>query len=339
MKFIDTLKLTLKSGKGGPGCSSFNREPFKPRGGPDGGDGGRGGDVIFKVNPHLNTLFHLRGMRKMAAKNGAPGTSSKCYGAAGEHLIVEVPPGTVVKDEEGQLLLDLLEGETTFLTGGKGGLGNWHFKNSVNQAPTYAQPGLEGEEKEVSLELRLIADVGVLGFPNAGKSTLVSALTAAKPKIADYPFTTLEPQLGVVKVDDRTTFTIADIPGLIEGASEGKGLGHKFLQHIKRTRVFIHMLDVSDFSGREVLEDFQQINNELKKYDDIKNDDDEPLSERRQIVVFNKIDAATEDRLLELEAQFRKQGYQVIKISAVARKNLQDLISALCQLLFEKEEE
>ena len=247
MKFIDSVKIHFSSGRGGAGCASFCREAFRPRGGPDGGDGGKGGDVIFHVNDHLNTLIHLQGKRKLSAKNGEPGQGQKKYGAGGADLVVEVPPGTVIRSLAGEMKADLISGSYTLLQGGKGGLGNVHFKNSVNQTPDYAQPGESGEEIEVLLELKLIADVGVIGFPNAGKSTLVSILTSAKPKIADYPFTTLQPQLGVVKLDPQSSFTIADIPGLIEGASQGVGLGHQFLQHIERTKIFVHLLDVSDF--------------------------------------------------------------------------------------------
>jgi len=337
MKFIDKVSIILSSGKGGPGCASFSREAFRPRGGPDGGDGGRGGDVIFKVNPDMTTLFHLKGKRRLSARNGDPGRGQKSSGSAGEPLIVEIPAGTVVKDPEGRTLADLLDGERLFLQGGKGGLGNFHFKNSQHQAPTYFQPGLEGEEKAITLELRMIADVGVIGFPNAGKSTLVSAMTAAKTKIADYPFTTLQPQLGVVELENGRGFTMADIPGLIEGAAEGQGLGHEFLQHIKRTKMFIHLLDASDFSQRNVFDDYQKINLELKKYDDLKTTDPDEvqLSERKQVVVINKWDAASEDRVEDIEAQFAQAKVPLIKISAVAKKNIDKLITKICDVLKE----
>lgn len=336
MRFIDEVKIHLKSGKGGPGCASFATDPLKPRGGPDGGDGGRGGDVIFKVNPHMNTLLHLQGRRQMFAKNGLPGSSRNKTGASGKTLVIDVPPGTVVRNDEGELLLDISEGEHLLLKGGRGGKGNTHFKTSVNQSPTHFQTGEEGQEAETIIQLKLIADVGVLGFPNAGKSTLVSILTAARPKIADYPFTTLQPQLGVVSFSDTATFTIADIPGLIEGASEGVGLGHKFLKHIERTKVFVHMLDASDFSERDIWEDFVKINGELKNYDAEFSDlqDYIPLSERPQIVVFNKIDAASEERLGKYEKIFLDNGIPVLKISAVANINKEELLKALSEKVF-----
>ncbi len=340
MRFIDEVKIHFKSGRGGPGCASFASDNKSPRGGPDGGDGGRGGDVIFKVNPHLNTLLHLQGKRQLSAKNGLPGSSQNRTGASGEPLIIEVPPGTVVRNSEGDLLLDIVDGEHVLLTGGRGGKGNTHFKSSVNQAPYKFQPGEEGEEAETTVQLKLIADIGVLGFPNAGKSTLVSILTSARPKIADYPFTTLQPQLGVVKFSDTSTFTIADIPGLIEGASEGVGLGHKFLKHIERTKAFVHMLDASDFSDRDLWDDFEKINSELKNYDSSFSDlpDYIPLSQRPQIVVFNKIDAASEDRLDNFEKIFLENGFEVLRLSAVANINKDKLLKTLSQTVFGDEE-
>lgn len=336
MRFIDEVKIQLRSGKGGPGCASFASDPFKPRGGPDGGEGGRGGDVVFKVNPHLNSLMHLQGKRQLYAKNGLPGGPSHCTGASGPALVIDVPPGTVLRGEEGELLMDITEGEHVLLKGGRGGKGNSHFKTSVNQTPYHFQPGEEGEEMFATIQLKLIADVGVLGFPNAGKSTLVSVLTAARPKIADYPFTTLQPQLGVVKFSDTSTFTIADIPGLIEGASEGVGLGHQFLKHIERTKVFVHMLDSSDFSDRDLWDDFDKINNELANYDSSFDDlqDYIPLSERPQIVVFNKIDAASEERLDKYETIFRDKGFAVIRMSAAAHINKEELLKKLSEIVF-----
>ena len=341
MRFIDEVKIHFKSGKGGPGCVSFASDPIKPRGGPDGGDGGRGGDVIVKVNPHLNSLLHLQGRRQMFAKNGLPGSGQNRFGATGAHLEIEVPPGTVIRGEDGELLVDLMEGEITLLKGGRGGKGNTHYKTSVNQAPTRFQPGEEGQEVDATIQLKLIADVGVVGFPNAGKSTLVSILTSAKPKIADYPFTTLQPQLGVVKFSDTATFTIADIPGLIEGAAEGVGLGIQFLRHIERTKVFVHMLDASDFSQRDLWDDYKKINQELEKYDADLSDleDFVPLSERPQIVVFNKIDSASEDRLEQFVSQFEKNGVSIIKISAVANINKEGLLKELSRHVFGDDED
>lgn len=336
MRFIDEVKIQIRSGKGGPGCASFSCEPLRPRGGPDGGDGGKGGDVIIRVNPHLNSLFHLQGKRELSAKNGLPGSSQNRTGASGSDLVIEVPPGTVLRDEGGLVLADVTEGEVTLLIGGRGGKGNTHYKTSVNQAPQRTQPGEEGQEKDITFQLKLLADVGVIGFPNAGKSTLVSSLTAARPKIADYPFTTLQPQLGVVKFSDTSTFTLADIPGLIEGASQGVGLGHQFLRHIERTQLFIHLLDASDFSQRDLWDDYMVINKELSQYDGTFSDleDYVPLAEREQIVVFNKVDATSPERLEDLEKIFRDKGIQVISISAVAKINMETLMRELSSHLF-----
>ncbi len=336
MRFIDEVKIQLTAGKGGPGCASFASDPIKPRGGPDGGDGGRGGNVVLKINEHLNSLFHLQGKRKLSAKNGVPGTSQNRKGARGEDLVIEVPPGTVVRSESGELIVDLFEGEYCLLHGGRGGKGNTHYKTSVNQAPYKFQPGEPGEEGELTFQLKLLADVGVVGFPNAGKSTLVSALTAARPKIADYPFTTLEPNLGVVKLSETSTFTIADIPGLIEGASQGVGLGHQFLKHVERTKIFVHLIDASDFSDRDLWDDYCKINTELAQYDSVFNDleDFVPLSQRQQIVVFNKVDSASEDRLDYFENIFKKNHLRVIKISAVTHLNKEELIRKLSEAVF-----
>ncbi|MEM7647079.1 MAG: GTPase ObgE [Pseudomonadota bacterium] len=341
MKFIDEVTIYFKSGKGGPGCVSFASLFKKVRGGPDGGDGGRGGHVIAKVNPRLNSLMHLQGKRQLSAKNGLPGTSQNRTGATGQDLVIEVPPGTLVRNVEGELLFDLVDGEQQLLTGGKGGRGNTQYKTSVNQAPQQSQPGEPSQEMEITLQLKLIADVGVIGFPNAGKSTLVSTLTAAKPKIADYPFTTLNPQLGVVKLDDVSTFTMADIPGLIEGAAEGVGLGHEFLRHIERTRVFVHMLDISDFSERDPVQDYDIINTELSKYDASLADTEDfvPLSDRPQIVVFNKIDSASEERVENYEKIFRDRGIEVIKLSAVANINKEQLLRSLSGIVFGDQDE
>ncbi len=336
MRFIDEVKIHLTAGKGGPGCASFASDPLNPRGGPDGGDGGRGGNVIMKVNPHLNSLFHFQGKRKLSAKNGIPGSGQNRKGAQGEDLILEVPPGTVVRNEEGKLLIDLFEGEHCLLNGGRGGKGNTHYKTSVNQAPSRFQPGEYGEEAMLTFQLKLLADVGVIGFPNAGKSTLVSSLTAARPKIADYPFTTLEPNLGVVKLSETETFTMADIPGLIEGASQGVGLGHQFLKHIERTKTFVHLIDASDFSDRDLWDDYIKINEELSQYDSVFSDleDFVPLSQRKQIIVFNKIDSASSDRIEMYENQFEKNNLEVIKISAVAHTNKETLLRRLSEAVF-----
>lgn len=336
MKFIDEVKIRLRSGKGGPGCASFQSDPIKPRGGPDGGDGGRGGDVIFKVNPHMHTLLHLQGKRELSAGNGQPGGGQKCSGPKGTDLVIDLPPGTVIRDEEDNILVDLIDGEFQLLKGGRGGKGNAFFKTSITQAPTHFQPGEPYEEMIVSMQLKLIADIGIIGFPNAGKSTLISVLTAARPKIADYPFTTLNPQLGVVSLDESTNFTIADIPGIIEGASEGVGLGYQFLRHVERTKAFVHLLDVSDYSDRDVWDDYQKINHELAAYDGSLTDLDDfvPLKDRKQIVVFNKIDIASPDRIEHFESVFHSHGIKVIKISAAANINKQELIVAMSRIVF-----
>lgn len=342
MKFIDQLKITLQSGKGGAGSASFRREAMVPRGGPDGGDGGRGGHVVFHATRNVNSLYGLTGQKKLAAQDGQPGTYQKMTGADGKDLVLEVPVGTVIKDLEGHVLLDLEnEGDQVFLKGGRGGKGNVFFKTSVNQAPTHAQPGEMGTCIDVMIEIKTIADVGIIGFPNAGKSTLVSSLTAARPLIADYPFTTLTPHLGVVSISVDHNFVIADIPGLIKGAHTGQGLGHKFLRHIERTKCFVHLLDVSDYSDRNVLQDYLDINEELIQYDKL-NDGQEgyiPLASRVQFVVFNKVDAATPERLEYWESAFVKKGIKgVQKISAAARYGLPELTKSLADTVFRKEE-
>jgi GTP-binding protein len=252
MKFIDEVKITLASGRGGPGCISFRRESGMPRGGPDGGDGGKGGNVIIRTSKHINSLVDLRQNKRYAAQNGEMGYGRQKAGADGEDMVMIVPQGTVIRTLEGEIIVDMTGiNDYVILKGGRGGKGNEFFKTSINQAPDYAQPGEEGEEVEVKLELKLIADVGIIGFPNAGKSTLISRISAAKPKIADYPFTTLTPNLGVVKAGDYSSFVVADIPGLVKGAHEGVGLGIQFLKHVERTRIFIHLVDVSGVSGRD----------------------------------------------------------------------------------------
>lgn len=330
MKFVDEVKIFLSSGHGGPGSVSFRRESFAPRGGPDGGDGGKGGDVIFKTSRHINSLVDYKNLRKYSAQNGQPGTGVNCSGSNGEDLIMIVPEGSVIRNAEGEILYDLAElNEVVVLKGGRGGKGNAFFKNSINQAPEYAQPGEEGQSLEIILELKLIADVGIIGFPNAGKSTLISRISAAKPKIADYPFTTLTPQLGVVKVGDYSSFVVADIPGLIKGAHQGVGLGILFLKHIERTRLFIHMLDVSGMSGRDAMDDYEDLQFELEKYDEMNAGKDGffPLMERQQIVVLNKIDMLSADQIEKLKSKFKKRTQvEVYAISAITGKNTQELL-------------
>lgn len=341
MKFIDEVKILVASGRGGPGCVSFRREAMEPRGGPDGGDGGKGGDLIIRTSPHLNSLVDFKHNKKYAAPNGLPGTGSKCSGANGQDLVLQVPEGTLVRDSQGQILFDLTElKEITLLKGGRGGKGNFFFRTSVNQAPEHAQPGEDGEEMEITLELKLIADVGIIGFPNAGKSTLISRISAAKPKIADYPFTTLTPHLGVVKFTDEKSFVVADIPGLVKGAHQGVGLGIQFLKHIERTRVFVHLVDISGMSGRNPTEDFHDINHELEMYDQ-QNKDKEgffALSTRPQIVVLNKSDSVQEEALFQVQNKFEKiLGYKPLVISAVTGKNIRELIVKIAESVYSKE--
>lgn len=343
MKFVDEIQLTIASGKGGAGCVSFRREAMTPRGGPDGGDGGRGGNVILRVAPHLNSLVDFRAHKKYAAQDGRPGSGANMSGQNGQDLILPIPRGTLVRTLEGQVIVDFTDiEEFVLLKGGRGGKGNTFFKTSVNQAPEHAQPGEPGEEIQVLLELKLIADVGIIGFPNAGKSTLISRISAARPKIADYPFTTLTPNLGVVKVGDYQSFVVADIPGLIEGASAGQGLGIQFLKHIERTKLFVHLIDVSGFSGRDPLEDFKIINNELQTYDQ-QNQDKEgfvPLGTRRQIPVFNKVDAISEDDLNSYRKRFKKAfSVEPLVISAVTGLGVKELVALVGKEILNSEED
>ncbi|MFM6928495.1 MAG: GTPase ObgE [Bdellovibrio sp.] len=333
MKFIDEVKFTLASGRGGPGCISFRRESGMPRGGPDGGDGGKGGDVIIRTSKHINSLVDFRQNKRYSAQNGEMGYGRQKAGADGEDLVMIVPEGTVIRTVDGEIIVDMTGiNDYVILKGGRGGKGNEFFKSSTNQAPEYAQPGEENEEVDVKLELKLIADVGIIGFPNAGKSTLISRISAAKPKIADYPFTTLTPNLGVVKAGDYSSFVVADIPGLVKGAHEGVGLGIQFLKHVERTRVFIHLVDVSGVSGRDPVQDFEDINYELKMYDESNQDKEGffPLSTRPQFVVLNKIDTLSIDQLDKLKMKFKKIiGSNPLAISAVTGKNINELVIEL----------
>ncbi|AGH96747.1 GTPase ObgE [Pseudobdellovibrio exovorus] len=343
MKFVDEVKITIASGHGGPGAVSFRRESFAPRGGPDGGDGGKGGDVIFRTSRHINSLVDYRNLKTYAAQNGQPGGKANCSGPNGEDMIMIVPEGSVIRSQDGEVLYDLtgIE-EVTVLKGGRGGKGNTFFKTSVNQAPEHAQPGEEGESLDIILELKLIADVGIIGFPNAGKSTLISRISAAKPKIADYPFTTLTPQLGVVKVGDYSNFVVADIPGLIKGAHQGVGLGIMFLKHIERTSLFLHLVDVSGMSGRDPLQDYEDIQFELQKYDEMNQDKDGffPLSSREQILVLNKTDLLPKDQIEKIKQQFKKKfGVDGYAISAVTGKQTQDLLVAVADKVLKSKEE
>lgn len=329
--FADRAKIIIKSGKGGDGHVSFRREKYVPDGGPDGGDGGKGGDIIFQVDEGLNTLTDYRHRRKFAATNGEEGGKRNCHGKSGEDLVLKVPEGTVIKEAEtGKVIADMSGSNRrkVILTGGKGGLGNQHFATSTMQAPKYAQPGQEAMEIEVLLELKVIADVGLVGFPNVGKSTFLSRVTNAKPKIANYHFTTLQPNLGVVDLDG-SGFVIADIPGLIEGASEGVGLGHEFLRHIERTKVIVHMVDAAGTEGRDPIADIKAINKELSAYSP-------QLLEKPQVIAANKIDAIYGDEneiISALKAEFEKNGIRVCPISAVSGQGLKELLYEIRSLL------
>lgn len=324
--FADTAKITIKSGKGGDGCVSFRRELYVPAGGPDGGDGGNGGDLIFEVDESLNTLNDFRHKRKYAACNGEPGSGRRCHGADGSDCILKVPAGTIIREaNSGKVVADMSHDNKRIvvLRGGHGGKGNQHYATPTMQAPKYAQPGQNAKEMEVILELKTIADVGLIGFPNVGKSTFLSRVTNAKPKIANYHFTTLNPNLGVVDLEGTDGFVIADIPGLIEGASEGIGLGHEFLKHIERTRVMVHMVDAASTEGRDPINDIYVINKELFDYD-------ENLSKKPQIIAANKCDCfyGTEEEtvITLLKEEFEPQGIKVFPISAVSGKGVKELL-------------
>lgn len=331
--FADSARVFIKSGNGGNGHVSFRRELYVPNGGPDGGDGGRGGDIIFVVDEGLNTLTDFRHVRKYVAKNGQEGGKRRCHGADADDLIVKVPPGTVIKDDEtGKVIADM-SGDNKreiILKGGRGGQGNMHYATATMQVPKYAQPGKPGRELWVRLELKVIADVGLVGFPNVGKSTLLSRVSNARPKIANYHFTTLNPELGVVDMGGGNSFVIADIPGLIEGASQGIGLGHAFLRHIERTKVFIHVVDAASVEGRDPLEDIATINKELEAYDP-------SLMKRPQVIAANKMDAIYDpeenDSLTRLKAEFEPKGIPVFPISAVSGTGLKELLSYVYEQL------
>ncbi len=331
--FADSARVFIKSGNGGNGHVSFRRELYVPNGGPDGGDGGRGGDIIFVVDEGMNTLTNFRHVRKYVAKNGQEGGKRRCHGADADDLIVKVPPGTVIKDDEtGKVIADM-SGDNKreiILKGGRGGQGNMHYATATMQVPKYAQPGKPGRELWVRLELKVIADVGLVGFPNVGKSTLLSHVSNARPKIANYHFTTLNPELGVVDMGEGNSFVIADIPGLIEGASQGVGLGHAFLRHIERTKVFIHVVDAASVEGRDPIEDIRTINQELEAYDP-------KLLERPQVIAANKIDAIyaedEENPVVRLKAEFEPQGIPVFPVSAVSGKGLKELLAHVYGML------
>jgi GTP-binding protein len=328
--FIDRVKIRVSGGHGGNGVTAFRREKFVPRGGPSGGEGGKGGDVWLVADTGVNTLLHLRYNPEHHADRGRHGEGSNRSGREGEDILVRVPVGTQVYDTvTGDLMCDLAEEGQRWLAakGGRGGFGNSHFATSTNRAPRYHQEGSPGEERELQLELKLLADVGLVGFPNAGKSTLISTISAAKPKIADYPFTTLEPHLGVVDLGDYRTFVVADIPGLIEGAHEGAGLGDRFLRHVERTKLLLHLVDVSSASGRDAVGDYEAINRELLAYDP-------QLAERPQIVVATKIDALDEpERLENLRRRAGEDGRDFYAISSVTNTGVRELVFAVSQTL------
>ena len=330
--FADRAKIFIRSGKGGDGHVSFRRELYVPNGGPDGGDGGRGGDVIFEVDEGLNTLQDYRHRKKFAAKDGEPGGKRKCHGADADDIVLRVPEGTVIKEAESGKVIADMSGENRrqiILKGGKGGLGNQHFATATMQIPKYAQPGQPAQELWVNLDLKVIADVGLVGFPNVGKSTFLSRVTNARPKIANYHFTTLNPNLGVVDIPGAKGFVIADIPGLIEGASEGVGLGHEFLRHIERTKLIIHVVDAAGTEGRDPVEDIYKINAELEAYNP-------EIAARPQIIAANKIDAVYsegEDPVERLKKEFEPKGMKVFPISGVTGEGIKELLYEVSALL------
>ena len=338
--FADRAKIFIRSGKGGDGHVSFRRELYVPNGGPDGGDGGRGGDVIFEVDEGLNTLQDFRHKRKYAAKDGEPGGKRRCHGADADDIVLRVPEGTVIKEaQSGKVIADLsgANRRQVILKGGRGGLGNQHFATATMQIPKYAQPGQPAQELWVNLELKVIADVGLVGFPNVGKSTFLSRVTNAKPKIANYHFTTLSPNLGVVDMPGTRGFVIADIPGLIEGASEGVGLGHEFLRHIERTKLIIHVVDVAGTEGRDPVEDIRKINAELHAYNP-------EIAGRPQIIAANKIDAiyreeGQESPVERLKREFEPEGIPVFPISGVTGEGIQELLYEVSRRLDELDDE
>jgi len=333
MRFIDEAKILVRSGKGGNGCVSFRREKYIPKGGPDGGDGGKGGDVYLRASSKLLTLYDFRHKRVHEAQNGQPGMGKQRYGRSGDDLIIDVPVGTLVYEilEEGRekLLVDLVQDGQMFLVakGGRGGKGNVHFKSSTMRTPRFAQPGEEGEEKTIRLELKIIADVGLVGLPNAGKSTFISRISAARPKIASYPFTTLTPNLGVVEDDFGRRMVVADIPGLIEGAHKGHGLGDRFLKHVERTRFLVHILSVEDVSLDNIFSGFELINNELGKSSPV-------LAQKEQILVLNKIDFLKDEDISKIQESLSSYKQKVFLISALTGKGVEQLLKAMWQKFY-----
>lgn len=326
--FIDVAKIHLKAGNGGNGCVSFHREKYVAAGGPDGGDGGRGGNIVFKADDNLSTLADFRYKRKYCADNGENGRASRCTGKSAQDLIINVPKGTLIKEAtSGKIIADISsEEEIIIARGGNGGWGNQHFAHATRQIPRFAKPGAPGDELDVILELKLLADVGLIGFPNVGKSTLVSVVSEAKPKIANYHFTTLTPVLGVVRMGEGSSFVMADIPGLIEGAGEGVGLGHEFLRHVERCRLLVHVIDIAGSEGRDPIDDFEKINNELMVFS-------EELSRRPQIVVGNKCDLTDDETVEKISRHFKELGYEFFPIMAPIKEGTTELINHIAAVL------
>lgn len=343
MKFVDEVNITVASGKGGPGKVSFRKEAMTPRGGPDGGDGGRGGNLVFKVSDNLNSLVDYRRNKAYKAQDGTPGAGSDCAGPDGADLELLVPRGTVVRNSDGLVLADLTDvDQVILLKGGRGGKGNAFFKTSVNQAPMHAQPGEPAESLDVSLELKLIADVGIIGFPNAGKSTLISRISASKARVADYPFTTLTPNLGVVRVDELRSYVVADIPGLIKGAAQGAGLGVKFLKHIERTRILIHLIDVSTMASGDPVSNYKDIMHEIMEYEKENSGKDGyiPMSTRPQIVAFNKVETLPPEDLKKIVKNFSKElDIEPMTISGVTGLGIKDLLNKVSRFVFQEDQE
>lgn len=331
--FIDESVITLKSGSGGDGAATFRREKFVQFGGPDGGDGGNGGNVIIFADPNMNTLVNFKTIKKIVAQNGTKGSAAKCNGKNGQDVIVKVPVGTMIRDyETNKLLLDMSKPNESiiFLKGGNGGRGNVHFKSSVRKAPRISESGKEGIELKVKLELKLLADVALVGYPSVGKSSFINKVSKANSKVANYHFTTLKPKLGIVRVDDDNSFVIADIPGLIEGAHTGIGLGDKFLRHIERCKVIIHIVDISEIDGRDAIEDYQKINKELENYS-------KKLAKKPQIVVLNKIDMLYDEEKIEKFEKFI--GHPVLKMSVIANEGIDEVVKSVYELLVNIEDE
>lgn len=329
--FVDFAKIHIKAGDGGDGAITFHKEKYMPCGGPDGGDGGKGGDVIFLIDKHLNTLKNFRFKKNFVAQNGENGKKNNCSGKNGKDLIIKVPNGTIVRDiKTNKIIADVCDDGSSYVIakGGRGGWGNFHFKNSTRQAPRFSKPGLLGEEFEICLELKLLADVGLVGFPNVGKSTFISAVSNAKPKIGDYEFTTLVPSLGVMEKDGLNSFVIADIPGLIEGASKGKGLGHKFLRHIERCRLLLHFVDVSCIDDSDPVEKIEIINEELRSFS-------KDLEKKPQIIVATKVDVSSDEKIKKIKKYVDRKNIPFYSISSLTRKGLDELLTYVDKILKE----